>query len=281
VLPHGRSNIVRLELVDEMQQFACAAALGPQRDVRAGTTSERVTCRAPKSSQARRRLSHMGCTAEPSRESSYMTKPPAHADLDAGWLVMGMRPAIAEILGEVATINHRLEGRLSANVARGLERVAHGAALLERLVGDLGDLAMADTGSFDLQLEPVDLGQLLAEAVYHAMPVADRARVSLELCHVAVASIDAARVLRTLATVLHHAATTGLPTTPIVVRLERKRDRAHISITDHGPGNNAQPGMTIGFYVGRKLIEAHGGRMCVDSVPGRSWKMSVELPVVS
>jgi signal transduction histidine kinase len=209
-------------------------------------------------------------------------------ELDAGWLASGMSPAIAEILGDVATINHRLEGRLSAKVARGLDRVAHGAALLERLVGDLHDLEMADAGRFDLQLEPVDLGQLLAEAVYHAMPLADRGRVSLELCHVAIASIDATRVLRTLATALYHVVTTAMPSAPIVVRLEHRHDLAHISITDNSPGiltgycqrPASRPDLTIGFYVGRKVIEAHGGRLNVESVPGQSWRMSVELPVV-
>jgi two-component system OmpR family sensor kinase len=216
-------------------------------------------------------------------------------DLDVSWLADSMRPPITAILAEIATLNQRTKGDLSAGVVRGLERVAHNTALLDRLVGDLHDLAMADAGRFDLRIEHVDLEQLVSEAIELAMPQLDRARVSLEIHHVAVAAIDSSRVLRTLATVLHHAATTGLPMTPIVVRLERKSDRAHISVTDFGPGMTSDQAsslfrrqritgshavLSIGFYVGRKLIEAHGGRMTADTMPGKGSRISLDLPIV-
>jgi signal transduction histidine kinase len=85
---------------------------------------------------------------------------------------------------------------------------------------------------------------------------------------------------------------------PIEVRVGRDRsaDVAHLEVIDDGPGidpamtekifepfqraNNAEPipGMGLGLYVVKLIVESHGGRIAVDSELGHGARFIVDLP---
>jgi signal transduction histidine kinase len=79
--------------------------------------------------------------------------------------------------------------------------------------------------------------------------------------------------------------------------LERIHDFARVSVTDAGPGLAADEQVTIfdryrrgstshgtdgcglGLYLSKRIIEAHGGRIAVESERGRGSRFYFELPL--
>jgi signal transduction histidine kinase len=85
------------------------------------------------------------------------------------------------------------------------------------------------------------------------------------------------------------------PDGPIVVRIERQPNQACLAVIDQGPGiapaeqeriferfgraaEATASGMGLGLYISRALVDAHGGRLWVESTPGHGATFSVTLP---
>ena len=86
---------------------------------------------------------------------------------------------------------------------------------------------------------------------------------------------------------------------PIEVRVshDRAADSAHLEVIDGGPGIDPRmtekifepfqratsmepiPGMGLGLYVVKMIVEGHGGRIAVDTELGHGSRFIVDLPV--
>jgi len=83
----------------------------------------------------------------------------------------------------------------------------------------------------------------------------------------------------------------------VVVRVENREDEALVSVQDSGPGidpehvphlfdrfyraNTRSSGLGLGLYISRILVEAHGGRIWVESRPGQGSIFTIGLPLHS
>ncbi|HEB67305.1 MAG TPA: PEP-CTERM system histidine kinase PrsK, partial [Gammaproteobacteria bacterium] len=142
---------------------------------------------------------------------------------------------------------------------------------------------------------PVEVCALLEEVVaFHAR---QRPRPVLESCQGPVKVLaDGDR----LAAVLGHLVQNAQDATPddgnIQVRLHRQGDKATVEIEDTGCGmdetfvrerlfrpfdtTKGNAGMGIGVYESREFVQSLGGRLTVDSVPGRGTTFRLKLPLV-
>jgi two-component system CheB/CheR fusion protein len=89
------------------------------------------------------------------------------------------------------------------------------------------------------------------------------------------------------------------PDSTLRVRLDRRGDQAAISVIDAGPGIAAgdesfvfdkyrrtasargKEGLGLGLYISRKIIEAHGGEIGLESTPGKGATFFVRLPRIA
>jgi signal transduction histidine kinase len=211
------------------------------------------------------------------------------ADRGSTRMLEHLKTPLSSILVETHTAEDRLGAHAPAAVRHAVQRITQSAHRMERLVGDLLDLADARTGRLRLARQRTDLARLLAQLVKRGVSPADHARIELEVIETAIVNVDPARLERVIAMLIDNALRRSAPATPVHVRLDRRGERAAIGIADHGPALTpeqaraafelecSQAGAPL--YVAAKIVEAHGGQLAVESVPGKGSRYALELPI--
>jgi signal transduction histidine kinase len=205
-----------------------------------------------------------------------------------------LRTPLTAIRGHVAALR---EGVLDDEESRrrSLEVIAEEALRLERLVGDVLDLAKLDARRFALLREEVDM-RALCERAYATFAEEARARgieYDLELGDGAVLVTDGDRVLQIVSNLLANA----LHWTPAGGRVDlglgSDNGEVTVAVADTGPGIAPQEverifrpfwsgdggGTGLGLTIARELALALGGRLELDSEPGRGSRFVLVLPV--
>ena len=205
-----------------------------------------------------------------------------------------LRTPLTAIRGHVAALR---EGVLEEEEARrrSLEVIAEEALRLERLVGDVLDLAKLDARRFALLREEVDM-RSLCERAYATFAEEARARdidYELALGEGAVLVTDGDRVLQIVTNLIANA----LHWTPAGGRVDLGLGAANgevtVAVQDTGPGIAPQEaerifrpfwsgdggGTGLGLTIARELALALGGRLELDSEPGRGSRFVLVLPV--
>jgi signal transduction histidine kinase len=202
-----------------------------------------------------------------------------------------------ELRTPLAVIQANLEAMLDGIRPLSAEEVADAhreTQLLSRLVTDLRDLSLAETGQLPLRKEFTDLSALVRTSVGRFSSRAEEkgVRLVVEAAEDSPrAEVDPDRVAQVLGNLLDNALRHTLPGGEVVVRLQpsAQRDEVRITIRDTGSGipeehlpnvferfyradrarTRTDGGSGIGLAVVRQLIEAHGGRVWAESQPGK------------
>jgi two-component system sensor histidine kinase BaeS len=205
-----------------------------------------------------------------------------------------LRTPLTAIRGHVAALR---EGVLEEDEAkeRSLEVVAEEAVRLERLVGDVLDLAKLDARRFALLREEVDM-RALCERAYATFAEEARARgveYELELGEGAVLVTDGDRVLQIVSNLLANALHWTPPGGRVELDLDARDGEVMVAVEDSGPGIGPEQrerifrpfwsgdggGTGLGLAIARELALALGGRLELDSEPGRGSRFVLVLPV--
>lgn len=163
---------------------------------------------------------------------------------------------------------------------------------LDRLVDDLKTLVETDAGNLVLHKESTDMGALVRDTIESFRPRAESkgVRLSSEVADdLPPQSVDPARIRQVignlLSNALRHTPTGGSVTTTV--------NRAGITVSDTGEGISPDElphvfdrfakgphsdGSGLGLAIARDIVEAHGGRLSIESAVGRGTTVSVELP---
>jgi signal transduction histidine kinase len=169
------------------------------------------------------------------------------------------------------------------------------------MIDDLLDASRIEASRLSLSQRAFDLGGL-AVAVAESM----RDAVGPHAMHVIAhpgqyAWIDPDRIQQVLVNLIGNAAKYGDPETDILVVAETQDKVIEVSVTNRGAGISAEelprlfsrfgrtagasasstPGTGLGLYIAKGLIEAHGGRIWVDSTPGEMTTFHFAVPRAS
>jgi PAS domain S-box-containing protein len=170
---------------------------------------------------------------------------------------------------------------------------------LGRLVDDLLDHAQIQAGQLRLDSKPADLCELAREAV-ERFALAEDCEVELDAPAGPIpVLVDPERVEQVLENFLSNAVKYGELDTEIRVLLELHDDHVRTSVTNHGQGltpeacerafepgfrtkeavESSVKGLGLGLSISRALIQAHGGRIGVESTPGETTTFWFTLPL--
>jgi signal transduction histidine kinase len=187
-----------------------------------------------------------------------------------------------------------LEDGLVAPTPEAIASLREETDRLARLIGDLQDFALAEAGALNLERTPVDLAALLHAAADAARPRAKARGVALVVQGGGEAQGDRARLAQVLANLLDNALTHtppgGTVTLEAAGRALTVRDTGEGLAPEHLPfvferfyradpsRARATGGAGLGLALVRRIVEAHGGTIALESAPGRGTSVRIELP---
>ncbi|NBE83164.1 sensor histidine kinase [Micromonospora rubida] len=210
-----------------------------------------------------------------------------------------LRTPLAAIRG-YAEVARRGRDRVPPDVAHALRRVESESTRMTSLVDDLLLLARLDSGR-PLAVEPVDLTALVVDAVSDAHVAGPEHRWQLDLPEAEqVVPGDTARLHQVVANLLTNARVHTPPGTTVTTRLTPTPAGVVLSVTDDGPGvpadlqnevferfargdssrSRAHGSTGLGLAIVAAVVDAHHGRVLVESRPGRT-VFTVSLPAAT
>ena len=207
-----------------------------------------------------------------------------------------LRTPLTAIRGHVAALREGVIDDAAMQEAS-LGVIGEEAMRLERLVGDVLDLAKLDAHRFTVLQEEVDMGQL-CERVYAAFAEVARKRVMdyrLDLRAQPVIVTDGDRVLQIISNLLSNAFRWTPEGGRVELSLSEDAGWVSVRVSDSGPGITAEErerifrpfwsrdggGTGLGLAIARELAVALGGRLEVRSEPGLGSRFELLLPAAS
>ena len=178
-------------------------------------------------------------------------------------------------------------------------RIRRYVARMNRLIGDLVDVASIDAGKLAMAPVEGDAAALVAEATETFQSTAHEKGVSLSADVPAgplLAAFDHDRMLQVFANLIAN----SIKFTPsggrIIVRVDATAGRLRFCVSDTGVGipapmleaiferfwqvgKNDQRGLGLGLYISKCIVEAHGGRIWAESKEGTGSQLYFTLPV--
>jgi len=175
-------------------------------------------------------------------------------------------------------------------------------SLLSRLVDDLQELALAEAGELKLIQQTENFADLVKKSVatVELKAAAKGLSVSINLPEdLPPVNIDFHRISQVLRNLLENAVTHTPRGGSIAVAAERKDDMVEVSVTDTGEGipaedlpniferlyrvdksrTRATGGSGLGLTIAKRLVEAHGGVIKLESKAGEGSRFTFTIPI--
>ena len=210
-----------------------------------------------------------------------------------------LRTPLAVIKGHADLVSESLvsagmDGELHSSLAAIQRSVQRMTVMLQ----DLVDSARQEAGKLQLQRQPVDLQAYLTDLLLRTRTVLDTTRIQAEIPpDFPPVSADPDRLERILVNLLSNALKYSPKESPVRIKAEQTGNTATISVIDLGVGITPEDlphlfihffrargtertaGLGLGLYIAKMLVEAHGGRIWVQSEVGRGSTFSFTLSV--
>ncbi|MGK4007947.1 PAS domain-containing protein [Sorangium sp. So ce1036] len=209
-----------------------------------------------------------------------------------------LKQPVTTIIGYAAQLERRPQMAAAVKIRAG--HILASARRLGRMISDLTDISRIESRRLAIESDPVDLAALVEAVVERTAGETEGHEVHVELTgEIPIVQADAGRVEQVLSNLLSNAAKYGDPGTPIQVTLARRGGEVQVSIQNTGRGippedlpllferffrgramrNERVVGLGLGLYIAKGLIEAHRGRIWVESPRGGRTTFHFTLPI--
>jgi PAS domain S-box-containing protein len=182
-----------------------------------------------------------------------------------------------------------------------VRQILKGGRHLLNLINEVLDISRIEVGQMQLSLEPVDVGELVADAAGLVRPLATQRHVSIEVARLTEEApyvfADRQRLQQVLLNLLSNAVKYNREGGSVRCSTHSVDGRLRIEVSDDGMGipveelkrlfvpferlgfeRSGIEGTGLGLALSKQLVDAMGGTLEVESVPGRGSTFAVELP---
>jgi signal transduction histidine kinase len=212
-----------------------------------------------------------------------------------------LRTPLTSILGFTDVLARRQEGASKERNTKHLEVMRRNGEHLNSLIGELLEISHIQSGRFEVVKEGFDLAELVEEVAQSAVallaPRSQRLQVNMR-ARGAELHGDRKRVMQALMNLLSNASKYSPVGSKITLTVEQRGDSVRMSVGDEGNGipeedrqklfqrfyrrddevTRSQSGLGLGLSIVKAIVEAHYGKVDVDSVVGQGTVMTITLP---
>ena len=219
-----------------------------------------------------------------------------------GMAAHDLRNPLASIRGLAEFLRDGTVGPLNPEQVDLLNTIHSASQQMLDLVNELLDLATIESGELKVRAEPSDLGALIAKSVSLTNMEAARKKtlVTFEApTSATIVKLDPAKMRQVVDNLLSNAVKYSPPGSAITVTLQRDAaGKCAFAVQDQGPGipanerhklfqdfsllsvrpTGGEKSTGLGLAICRKIVEAHGGTITAENLPGRGCEFRVILP---
>jgi signal transduction histidine kinase len=215
-----------------------------------------------------------------------------------GMVAHDLRGFMGEIAFRASTLRHASSD--DEKVRKIGERILRSTAAMNRLVGDLLDVAAIEAGKLTVEIKTEDLAAVLRDSAEGLRSAVEGKSISFAVeasPSPVMASFDHDRMVQVLGNLVSNAVKFTPPGGSITLRLEAHDAAAKITVADTGEGVPPQKleaiferftqvrpdrrGLGLGLYISRCLMAAQQGRIWATSTPGEGSQFHLTLPLAT
>ena len=183
-----------------------------------------------------------------------------------------------------------------------LEDILASGRSMSRIINDFLDTAKIESGRFEVELLPGDMGEIVDAAVKWNTIIARKR--GLTITHdrtdtILPVEVDRNKIQQVLNNLIQNAVDYSPDGGVVRLRVDKERERIRVTISDQGPGippdvkktlfqpfgkgsarkRSGDAGTGLGLAISKKIIDAHGGEIGVDSSDGAGSRFYFRLPL--
>ncbi|ADC68937.1 integral membrane sensor signal transduction histidine kinase [Methanocaldococcus sp. FS406-22] len=211
-----------------------------------------------------------------------------------------LRTPLTSIKGYVELVLDGLMGELNENQRRCLEIAKNNIDRLKRLIDNMLDLSKIESGAIKFDIKDIKVKDMINEVLNSLQPLTKEKNIEVK-CDIEdnlTAKVDKDRIIQVLINLIENAIKFSPVKGVIEIHAFRDKNYAHIIIKDYGPGipkkdlerifdkfyqvnfpKIKRDGAGLGLAICKSIIEAHGGKIWVESELGKGSAFHILLPM--
>jgi signal transduction histidine kinase len=211
-----------------------------------------------------------------------------------------LKTPLTSIIAAAGLLAEELETSGDRSHQKLIQTIIHNANTLETRLAELLDTVKSGSGRLQLQVEPVDMKSLILGTCLQITPMlrGKRQKLNTEMPDsLPIIHGDGPRLEQVMLNLMTNAAKFTPEDGHILIRVRQENAGLVVDVQDDGIGiakeelprlfkpysrlssdRQGHPGLGLGLSLAKQVVELHGGRIWVESEPGKGSTFSFSLP---
>lgn len=209
-----------------------------------------------------------------------------------------LKTPLTTIKGLVQILQRFSKGNSNETYVSTLDKVVVHVDRLNNLITDLLDTSKIQSGNIESHMEPFNLFTVVQGSVDNLLLADNSYRITVEGNTEVQVNADESQIIQVINNLLSNAMKYSPTSKEIMVSISKVSDFVKVSVKDNGLGishddklkifdrfyragstQKKYPGMGIGLYVSKEIIDHHNGTLWVESELGRGSTFHFTLPL--